>query len=91
MQLLLRILGHFHPQQLRNRTNAKDPSYEEVVIPTRLANFPVGFRGLTGLLKPNQDMANLVSLELARGGKGAGLRSVYRAKDRGGPLADCFG
>ena len=67
MQLLLQLLGHFHPQQQRNRPNAKDPSYEEVVIPTRLANFSVDFRGLTGLLKPNQDMANMISLELARG------------------------
>ena len=66
MHLLLQILGHFSPQ-LRNRPNAKDPSYEEVVIPSRLATFAVDFSGLAGLLKPNQDMANVISLELARG------------------------
>ena len=67
MQLILQLLGHFHPLHVRNRPNSKDPSFEEVVIPARLANFSVDFHGLTGLLKPNQDMANAISLELARG------------------------
>ena len=57
----------FSPQQMRNRPNAKDPSNGEVAIPARLAKFAVDFRGLSGLLEPNQDMANVISLELARG------------------------
>ena len=62
----MRILGHFPPQQLRSRPNAKDASYGEVAIPTRLETFAVDFIGLPGLLKPNQDMADVISLELAR-------------------------
>ena len=69
MQILLRIIAHFNPQQLRSRPNANGPSYEEVAIPTRLANFSADFSGLIGLLNPNQDMANVVSLEMARWGK----------------------
>ena len=41
--------------------------YEEVVIPARLATFSVDIRCLSALLKPNQNMANAISLELARG------------------------
>ena len=57
----------FSPQQLRNRSNDKDPSYEEVVIPARLTKFAADFSGLSGLLKPNQDMGNVISLVLVRG------------------------
>ena len=52
---------------MRSRSNANDHSYEEVAIPARLATFAFDFSGLSGMLKPNQDMANVISLELARG------------------------
>ena len=68
MQLLLQIVGHFSPHQLRNRPNAKNPSYEEVVSLARMATFDVDFSRLPGLLEPYQDMANAIRLELARGG-----------------------
>ena len=67
MQLLLQVLGHFSPQRMLNRQNANDPNFEEVVIPARMATFSVDLSGLAALLKPNQDMANAISLELARG------------------------
>ena len=67
MHLPLQIVGHFAPQHLRGRPNAREPSYEEFAIPALLATFSVDLIGLSGLLKPNQDMAYLISLELARG------------------------
>ena len=67
MQLLLQIIGPFSPLQLRNRPHAKDHSYEEVAIPAMMATIAVDFSGLPGLLKPNQNMANVISLELAMG------------------------
>ena len=67
MQLMLQILGHFSPQRLRSRPNTRDPQFEEVVIPAMLAAFNVDLSGLSGLLKPSQDMANAISIELARG------------------------
>lgn len=51
---------------MRIRPNAKDPSYEDVAIPARLATFAVDFSGMAGFFKPNQDMANMISLKLAR-------------------------
>ena len=52
MQLLLQIIGHFPPRILQARPNAKDPAYEELVIPERLRDFKVDFSSITGLLKP---------------------------------------
>lgn len=66
MQMEPRIMGHFSPQQLRNRPNAKGPLYEEVVIPSRMAAFSDGLRFPSDLLNPNHDMTNAISLELAR-------------------------
>ena len=52
MQLLLQILGHFPPRLLQARPNAKDPAYEELVIPERLKDFKVDLSAVSGLLKP---------------------------------------
>ena len=62
-----RSCGISRPQRLCNRPNARGPQFEEVVVPARMATFTVGLSGLAALLKPNQDMANAISLELARG------------------------
>ena len=67
MQLLFQILGRFPPRQLHARPNAKDPAYEELVIPERLREFTVSLGGIIGLLKPTQEMANYISLGLSRG------------------------
>ena len=52
MQLLLQILGHFPPRIPLARPNAKDPAYEELVIPERLKDFKVDLGAVSGLLKP---------------------------------------
>ena len=67
MQLIMQLLEHFKPQLLKSKANAKDPLFEEVVIPDRLKNFRADFSLLGAFLKPNQLMANFVSRELARG------------------------
>lgn len=67
MQLLLQILGHFPARQLLIRPNAKDPAFEELVIPERLREFKVDLSSIGAFLKPTQEMANYISLELARG------------------------
>lgn len=46
VHLLLRILGNFSPRQLRIRPNAKDPDYEELVIPERMREFNADISGL---------------------------------------------
>ena len=55
MQLLLQILGHFPPRMLQARPSAKDPAYEELVIPERLKDFKVDLSTIAGLLKPVSD------------------------------------
>ena len=40
---------------------------EEVAIPDRMATFSVDLSGLSALLKPNQDMASAIGLEISRG------------------------
>ena len=51
-QLILQILGHFSPRQLQARPSAKDPAYEELVIPERLREFTVSLGGISGILQP---------------------------------------
>ena len=70
MQLVLQLLNHFAPQQVKQRPNEKNPAFEEVVLATKLGpngSFMVDFKGLSAFLKPSQDMANFISQELARG------------------------
>ena len=65
---MLRISGHPPPAgQLQNRPNAMGPAYDELVIPERLRNFAVSLGGVGTPLKPKQEMANYISLKLARG------------------------
>ena len=66
MQLPPKSPAAFRPMQLRSRPSAKDPAYEEVAIPSWLATFAVDFSGVPGLSKPNQDVANVISLDLDR-------------------------
>ena len=76
---ILQIIGHFPPRLLQVRPSAKDPDYEELVIPERLREFSVSLIGISGILKPTQEMANFVGLELARGRAGRFLGSMgYR-------------
>ena len=63
----MQLFAHFLPISAKHRANAKDPAYEEVVIPRRLAEYSVDLRNLGGFLKPNQPMVNYVSKELAIG------------------------
>lgn len=63
VQFWLQILGHFPPRQLRIRPNAKDPDYEEIVIPERLREFNVDLAGISAFAKPPQEMPNNISLE----------------------------
>ena len=67
MQLLMQIFSHFAPVVVRQRLNAKDPSFEELVIPQKLAQYTADLKGLGGFLKPNQPMVNHISKELAVG------------------------
>ena len=53
MKLLLQIIGHFPPRQLQVRPSAKDPAYEELVIPERLREFAVSHSGISGIRKPD--------------------------------------
>ena len=52
---------------MKSRANAKDPLFEELVIPERIRNFSDGLSRMGDFLKPNQLETNYVSLELARG------------------------
>ena len=47
-QLLIQIIGHFPPRILQVRSSAKDPAYEELVIPERLREFKVNLSGIPG-------------------------------------------
>ena len=63
----MQLLAHFKPQIMKSRDDAKDPMFEEPVIPERLRNFAAGLYPMSAFLKPDQLMANYVSRELARG------------------------
>ena len=54
------------PPTLKNR-NAKRPEFEEVCIPLKLSLSSIPLSSLSGLLLPDQRMANEVSEMLARG------------------------
>ena len=49
------------------RKSAKGPVYEEICIPDRLTNWKVDLCLLSSWIKPDQDMCNAISLEIARG------------------------
>ena len=62
LQLILLLLGHFVPQQVKTRPNEKNPAFEEIVLATKLGpqgDFMVDLRHLSAFLKPSQEMANL--------------------------------
>ena len=63
---MFQILGHFLPMKLRGRLNRKGPDYEEIVIAERMGEFNFALSGIDRLLKPTHEMANFISLELAR-------------------------
>ena len=63
----MQLFAHFQPLSAKQRANTKDPAYEELVIPRRLAEYSVDRRNLGGFLKPNHPMVNYVSKELAIG------------------------
>ena len=61
MQLIMQLLEHFKPQFLKSKDNAKDPLFEELVIPERLRNFRDDLSPMGAFLNPNQLMTNYVS------------------------------
>ena len=63
----MQLMSHFAPLVIRNRANAKDPPYEEVVPPEKLRRYSADLSALGAFFKPNQLMANFISRELARG------------------------
>ena len=67
LQLILQLLSHFSPQLLKPRANAKDPPFEEAVLPEKLKAYRADLSQLGAFLKPNQLMANFISKELAKG------------------------
>ena len=67
LQLILQLLSHFSPHLLKPRANAKDPPFEEAVLPEKLKAYKADLSHLGAFLKPNQLMANYISKELARG------------------------
>ena len=77
MQPHLQIIGHFSPRQLHIRPIAMDPHFEEVAIPDRMSTFSVDPSGWSALLKPDQDMANAISLEHARGRRKIPARAPF--------------
>lgn len=69
MMLMRQISAHFTPRELRNRPNVSDLQYEGADTPANLQNFPVHPGALSAFPMSNQDMANAISLELARGAR----------------------
>ena len=67
LQLLMQLFSHFAPVVARQRLNAKDPSFEELAIPKKLARYTSNLSGMGGYLKPNQPMVNYISKEIAVG------------------------
>ena len=58
MQLIMQLLSHFSPQLLKPRNNAKDPIYEEAVLPEKLKAYTADLSALGAFFRPNQLMAN---------------------------------
>ena len=67
LQLVMQLLSHFAPLVARNRANAKGPPYEEIALPGKLRRYSADLSALGAFFKPNQMMANFISLELSRG------------------------
>ena len=64
IRLVLEIFELF-PPAAKNR-NAKNPEFEEICIPARMKSLALNFEQLRGRLRPDQQMANAISAELAR-------------------------
>ena len=67
LQLIMQLLSHFTPLVARNRANAKDPPYEEIVLPGKLRRYSADPSASRAFFNLNQLMANFISRELARG------------------------
>ena len=50
MQLAVRLFSHFEPIAAKQRSNIKDPDFEEIVLPRKLAAYTADIRGLGGYL-----------------------------------------
>ena len=77
----MQLFAHFRPLSAKKRANTKDPSYEELAIPRRLAEYSVDLRNLGGFQKPNHPMVNYVSKELAIGKLKIPIYTPYIAPD----------
>ena len=63
----MQLFSHFAPITAKSRANVKNPAYEEVAIPSKMAEYAADLRGIGGFLKPNDPMVNYVGRELAIG------------------------
>ena len=60
------ISDHISPENIRNSKGQNDPPIEEICIPPELSNFTWDMGSLSSIFLPDQDMANAISLEIAR-------------------------
>ena len=67
MQLIAHLMVRPAPQIMKSRADAKDPMFEEHVIPERIRNFSSDLFPLSASLNPSHLIANYASRELARG------------------------
>ena len=73
----------------RSRANAKDPPYEEIVLPAKLRRYSADLSAIGACFKPDQLMANCISLELAIGKGKAPIYTPYIAADVSAPPLAC--
>ena len=64
LRLVLEIFELFPPMQ-KNRS-VENPEFEEICIPVRMKTLSLCFEQLGGILRPDQQMVNAVSIELAK-------------------------
>ena len=74
---ILAIFDHLTPENIRNNKGKKDPSIEEISIPAKLKSFTWDMSSLSSIFLPDQDMANAISMELARAGATVPSYSPY--------------
>ena len=66
VRYILAVFDHLTPENIRNNKGKKDPFIEEICIPSRMSSFTWDMSGLASIFLPDQEMANAISLEIAR-------------------------
>ena len=81
MQMVAQLMSHFNAQIVRSMAIANDPMFVGIALLEWMRNFAADLSPMGAFLKPNRQMANYVSRELAIGKRQAPSYAPYIFSD----------